>query len=89
MAVDVRGRVKNTSVGPNNALLPVFEAVVNGIHATQERLGDHVASKGRVKVTVHRLLQEELSVSPGRPPVPDVTGFTITDNGSGFPCLPT
>lgn len=84
MEVDVRGRTRNTSVTPNNAFLPIFEAVVNSIHATDERFGEEVKDKGKVEVRVKRILQQELPVSPGRPPVPDVTGFTITDNGCGF-----
>ena len=84
MEVDVRGRVRNVSVGSGNALLPLFEAVVNGIHATEERLGDDVRTRGQVEVRVHRLVNAELSLSPGRPPIPEVTGFTVIDNGSGF-----
>lgn len=84
MAVDVRGRVRNTSVTVNNAFLPLFEAVVNSIHATDERFREAVMDKGEVDVQIHRVAQQELPVTPGRPPVSEVSGFTITDNGCGF-----
>lgn len=84
MGVDLRGRILNTPVASSNVFLPLFEAVVNSIHATDQRFGDEVKNKGLVTVRVQRLLQEELSISPGRPPVPEVTGFVVTDNGCGF-----
>ena len=34
MGIDVPGRVRNTGVPYGHAFLPVFEAVVNSIHAT-------------------------------------------------------
>ena len=35
------------------AMQPLFEAVSNAIHSTQDRYGDRVASEGRVIVTVN------------------------------------
>ena len=41
------GRLANTTVPKSNPLLPLFEAVVDSIHATQERFDDQVAPPGR------------------------------------------
>lgn len=83
MKVDVPGRVRNTQVPTSNVFLPLFEAVVNSIHATEERFGEDVAKKGFVDLSVHRVLQKEIDQT-GRPPVPEVQGFTVRDNGCGF-----
>lgn len=63
MKFDVVGRVRNTSVPLQHAFLPLFEAVVNSIHATEERFGTRVASRGKVRVKIERLPQQAL---PGR-----------------------
>ncbi|MGH7096501.1 MAG: hypothetical protein ACREE4_02435 [Stellaceae bacterium] len=34
------------------ALLPLFEAISNSIHSTQDKYGDEIAGKGRVEITV-------------------------------------
>jgi hypothetical protein len=83
MGVDVLGCVRGINVHASNAFLPVFEAVVNSIHATEDRFGKKVGRLGKVDVHVHRVQQESLP-GVGRPPVLAVTGFTITDNGTGF-----
>jgi hypothetical protein len=83
MQFDVLGCVRNTQVPLQAAFHPVFEAVVNSIHSTQDKFGEAVAKLGHITVQVHRVQQQS---TPGtvRPPVLDVTHFTITDNGSGF-----
>jgi len=84
MKIDVLGRIRNMQVPVQHAFHPVFEAVVNSIHATEERFGDAVAAEGRIEVHVHRVQQPELPGVPGRPPIPAVVGFIIVDNGGGF-----
>src|SRR5437763_380443 len=84
MKIDVLGRIRNMQVSAQHSFHPVFEAVVNSIHATEERFHDTVAAEGRVEVRVHRVQQPGLPGVPGRVPVPPVTGFTIIDNGGGF-----
>lgn len=71
---DPAGRVRNISLAPNakNTLFPLFEAIMNSIHAIEERFGrDNIAS-GRVRVTVMRDKNG------------DCLGFVIQDNGAGF-----
>ena len=38
MDSNLRGRLRNTSLPKSNALLPLYEAVVNSIHAIDERI---------------------------------------------------
>jgi len=79
-------RVKNTSLPKTHALLPLLEAVVNGIQAIDARYGDDV-NRGSLRVMIDRSSQEELAisdVSQGRPPLRSIEGFTISDNGVGF-----
>lgn len=85
MKFDLGGRLANTKVAANNAFLPMFEAVVNGIHATQDRFGGDVASRGLVEIRVYRDLQQiDLPGSPGRPSLSHITRIVVTDNGIGF-----
>ena len=84
MKMNVPGRVRNTDVPIQNALLPLIEAIVNSTHATEERFGSEVALKGKVNVTIHRVPQPKMQGFQGRPPVGRVTGFTVVDNGCGF-----
>jgi hypothetical protein len=81
---DVTGRVRNTSVPLQHAFLPLFEAVVNSIHATEERFGAAVATEGKIEVRVHRGPQRQLPDLGRRPAVEGIQGFTIVDNGRGF-----
>jgi hypothetical protein len=37
MLFDVAGRVRNTQLAKRNAMLPVFEAVMNSVQAIEER----------------------------------------------------
>jgi hypothetical protein len=83
--VDLVGRLRNFALPPYRVLVPVFEAVVNSIHAIQEAK----PPAGRISIEVQRLaatasgLQQELPLyeQTTRPPI---TGFRIRDNGCGF-----
>ena len=85
MTVDVLGRIRNTSVPQKHAFIPLFEAVVNSIQATEERFGDDVGKSGRVDVNIKRFPAEPLlSGTAGRPPVPGIAKIVVSDNGRGF-----
>jgi len=85
MTLDLLGRIRNTSVPYGHAFLPLFEAVINSIHATEDQFNANVAINGRVEVRIERTPAEPaLPGSLGRPPVPNIANITITDNGSGF-----
>ena len=76
---DVIGQVARLPLKPSegNALLPLFEAISNSLHAINERFGDDgLADKGRIDIDVLRTELEDDSTP--------VTGFVIRDNGIGL-----
>lgn len=86
LTTSLRGRVRNTSLPKSHALLPLLEAVVNGIQAIDARFGDD-SSQGRLSVRIDRSPQEALSLDPagpGRSALQPIVGFTVEDNGVGF-----
>lgn len=86
LTTSLAGRVRNTSLPKSHALLPLLEAVVNGIQAIDART-DGAEGSGRIEVTVHRDSQAEFDfgpTGPGRIPMKPIVGFTVTDNGEGF-----
>lgn len=76
---NLKGRVKNTRLPRTHALLPLFEAVINSIHAIEER--GIPMREGLIEVQIlrkneKRLLEHETPES--------IHSFIITDNGIGF-----
>jgi len=78
MKIDIAGRVRNTKLPKGHALQPLFEAVVNSIHAIEDFSEDGV---GNITITVLRDGQlrtdSDVVVQP-------VVSFEIEDNGVGF-----
>lgn len=76
---DLHGRIRNLSLPPSaiNALIPLFEAVSNSLHAIEARFGVDASSRGLITVELQR--QEMSDGSEG-----GVTGFVIRDNGIGL-----
>lgn len=71
---DPAGRIRNLSLAPSpkNSLSALFEAVMNSIHAIEDRFGkDHISS-GHIDIEIVRAEDE------------GVAGFCIRDNGVGF-----
>lgn len=86
LTTSLAGRVRNTSLPKSHALLPLHEAIVNGIQAIDAR-PDGIVGPGRIDVRVHRDPQAELDfgwAGPGRAPTKPMVGFTVTDDGVGF-----
>lgn len=71
---DPQGRINNISLAPNqkNSIFPLFEAIMNSIHAVEERFGRDNISSGIIRIYVAR--DED----------GDCLGFKISDNGIGF-----
>tara|TARA_R100001369_G_scaffold60803_1_gene87598 strand:+ start:465 stop:2429 length:1965 start_codon:yes stop_codon:yes gene_type:complete len=71
---DPIGRINNLSLAPSpkNTLQPLFEALMNSIHAIEERFGKNNLSSGVIDIEMTE--NEEGSY----------TGFIITDNGIGM-----
>ena len=86
LKTSLAGRVRNTSLPKSHSLLPLLEAVVNGLQAVDERFGDDI-DKGRLRISIERSGQEEFdlgSATSGRPALKPIVGFTVEDNGVGF-----
>lgn len=86
LTTSLAGRIRNTSLPKSHALLPLLEAIVNGIQAIDARPGSS-DDPGRIEVRVSRDAQADLDFGPsgpGRVPLKSIVGFTITDDGVGF-----
>ena len=71
---DPQGRINNISLAPNpkNTLFPLFEAIMNSIHAIEERFGRDNVSSGVIRIYVARDENAEC------------LGFRVSANGIGF-----
>lgn len=85
---NISGRIKDTQLPYKQGLLPLYEAVVNSIHATEEAKLD--SSHARIKIEIIRDRQTKLNFvgdmisKPGEEAANDIIGFKIEDNGIGF-----
>ena len=81
MDIDLRGRVNNTKLAVSNPLLPLFEAIINSIHAIEET----AEGKGSIDVFVERdksqglLESDQTSIALG-----PIKNFVVQDDGIGF-----
>lgn len=87
MDTNLHGRLRNTFLPVSSSLIPLFEAVVNSIHAIEE--ATLPMSQGRISVQVLRGTQQSLDLEDhtskeGTPSKEPIVGFRITDNGIGF-----
>jgi len=80
MNTDVAGRVRNVQLPTSKPLLPLFEAVINSIHAIED--ADANAKDGRIEVEVFRNT-ESLFADSDRSHA-EISGFLVKDNGIGF-----
>jgi hypothetical protein len=78
MESDLLGRLRNTRLPTAHALLPVFEAVINSVHAIEARGGG-----GTIMVEIERTKQFYMEGLHGNY-LPDILGFSVTDDGIGF-----
>lgn len=72
---DVIGRVRNTRLSKSQALIAIFEAVVNSLHAIED-----AQRPGFVQVGIVRTTQTTIDDSILSP----VAGYEVVDNGVGF-----
>ena len=78
MRIDLEGRLRNINLPVEKALMPLFEAVINSIHAIQDsgtNLGciDIYIDRGNFQISLTDNDESAL-----------IDGFTIIDNGIGF-----
>lgn len=82
LSTDLQGRLRNISLPLQDSLLPLFEAVVNSIHAIDERKDideNFTIEDARIAIKIVRDGDTMDSSIKG-----DLVGFTIKDNGVGF-----
>jgi hypothetical protein len=74
---DLTGRVRNLGLPASavNSLIPLFEAVSNGLHAIEARWGDKAPTSGEIKIKVIRRDDDDDHA---------IVGFEIVDNGIGL-----
>ena len=72
---DVIGRVRNTRLSRSQSLIPIFEAVVNSLHAIED-----AQRQGLIQVGIVRTTQATMEDSI----LPPVFGYEVVDNGVGF-----
>lgn len=77
LQTDIVGRVKRLPLDPTeeSTLLPMFEAISNGLHAIEDRFGNNSLRNGVIAVTILRDDGDE-----NRP----IIGYIIQDNGVGL-----
>ncbi len=80
MEIDIKGKITEKKLAYNNTLLPLFEAIVNSIHAIEE---DSATKPGIVEIDIIRSGQKDL-VFEGIEELPEIIDFIIKDNGIGF-----
>ena len=79
-SVNFAGRIRNFPLPKNNALVPLFEAVVNSLQAIEDKGTSN--EPGSITIRINRL--DVLDDGSGVLPRGDINGFTIEDNGIGF-----
>ena len=80
LQTNLKGRLRNTSLPKSHGLMPVFEAVVNSIHAIEEK---GINADSKIVLRIDREMQSSLDLDSSAALNP-IIGFTITDNGCGF-----
>lgn len=78
--LDLRGRLRNFVLPASSALVPVFEAVINGLHAVRD--AGRTGKDGLIVVEIARRGQKELGDVDGS--TAPIEAFVIRDNGIGF-----
>lgn len=79
---DIIGRLRNTPLPYQHALLPLFESVINSIQSIEDSQNKDT---GEITIYINRVSQvdglRETTDDPTRNPV---DGYVVKDNGSGF-----
>jgi len=79
MLTDLPGRLNNIRLPHHKSLAPLFECVINSLQAIEPG----GTQNGRIDIHLRRSpRQSSLNLEAGQ--LPRVTGFGISDNGSGF-----
>jgi hypothetical protein len=85
LSTNLHGRLRNTNLPQSHGLMPLYEAVINSIHAIEEA-GLRTVD-GLIDVEIKRSPQYQLTFDKkkrGADASDEIIGFTVTDNGIGF-----
>lgn len=78
IGIDLKGRIKSLKLADRNTLLPLFEAIINSIHAIE----DAKIPNGKIDIEISRETVLEFDESESN--LPYINKFTVSDNGIGF-----
>ncbi len=78
MKIDIEGRLRNIQLTVSKALLPLYEAVINAIHAIE----DAQIKDGKIDIFIERSSLQTGLIDDGN--FAAIQGFKIVDNGIGF-----
>lgn len=82
LKTSLAGRLRNTNLPKSDALFPLFEAVVNSIHAIDDRIeADELFTMDDAFIKVSFVRSAQQNTDGSQPPI---TGFVIEDNGIGM-----
>lgn len=82
LKTSLAGRLRNTNLPKSDALFPLFEAVVNSIHAIDDRIeSDESFSMEDASIKILFVRSTQQTTDGSQPPI---TGFVIEDNGIGM-----
>ena len=79
-SISLKGRVKNFNLPKNQPLVPLYEAVVNSIHAINERKNAGEEFNGYITIKLVRDNQLSLEFD-GMKELSPISSFEIVDNG--------
>lgn len=80
LKTNLQGRLRNTTLPKSHALLPLFEAVINAIHAIEDK--GNILDDGKIEIKVNRVPQKSLDLASKS--LAPIVEFEISDNGCGF-----
>jgi hypothetical protein len=80
LTLNLRGRLRNFRLPESRALWPLFEALINAIHAIDTTGTDD----GSITIEILRGPQEALDLGADEASKSPICGFKIIDNGVGF-----
>ena len=80
MQIDIKGKINEKRLAYNNTLLPLFEAIVNSIHAIEEGSATEI---GIIDIDIVRSNQANINFDYVNS-LPEIIDFHIKDNGIGF-----
>jgi hypothetical protein len=85
MKIDFAGRIQNVTLPTSRPLLPLFEAVINSIHAVEDARKAGQSAQGRIKIYIKRQTDEpRQQMIGGGFASRTIRHFIVEDDGIGF-----